>query len=73
VTPPPAKFEHRRPVQIAAQWGGVPLGPGARARREMVWAALAHVDTLAEQDGPVRCYAIRIRLEGVEVAIANVV
>jgi hypothetical protein len=39
----------------------------------MVWAALAHIDTLAELDGPVRYYAIRIRIEGVEVAVANVV
>jgi hypothetical protein len=60
-------------VHIAAQWGDVPLGPGALAHREMVWAALADVGTLAELDGPVRYYAIRIRLEGVEVSLANVV
>jgi hypothetical protein len=73
VTPPPAEFEHWRPVHIAAQWADVPLGPGALAHREMVWAALAHADTLAELDGPVRYHAIRIRLKGVEVALANVV
>jgi hypothetical protein len=39
----------------------------------MVWAALAHIDTPAEPDGPVGYYAIRIRIEGVEVAAANVV
>jgi len=60
-------------VHIAARWRDVPLGPGALAHPERVWAALAHVDTLAELDGPVRYYAIRIRLEGVEVAVANVV
>jgi hypothetical protein len=71
--PPPAEFEHWRPVDIAAQWRDVPLGPGAVAHREMVWAALAHIDTLAELDRPVGYYAIRIRIEGVEVAAANVV
>jgi hypothetical protein len=73
VTPPPAEFEHWRPVQIAARWADVPLGPGALAHPERVWAALAHIDTVAEPDGPMRYYAIRIRLEGVQVAVANVV
>jgi hypothetical protein len=73
VTPPLAGFEHWRPVRVVAQWGEVPLGPGSLAHREMVWAALAHVDTLAELDGPMGYYAIRIRLEGVKVAVANVV
>jgi hypothetical protein len=73
VTPPPADFEHWRRVHIAARWRDVPLGPGPLAHPERVWAALAHVDTPAEPDGPVRYYAIRIRLEGVEVAVANVV
>jgi hypothetical protein len=72
-TPPPAEFEHWRPVHIAAQWRDVPLGPGALAHREMVWAALAHIDTLAEPDRPVGYYGIRIRIEGVKVAAANVV
>jgi hypothetical protein len=72
-TPLLAGFERWRPVRVVAQWGDVPLGPGALAYREMVWAALAHVDTLAELDGPVGYYAIRIRLEGVKVAVANVV
>ena len=57
--PLPAEFEHWRPVRIAAQFGDVPLGPGVLARREMVWAALAHVDTLPQLDGPVRHRAIR--------------
>jgi len=73
VTPPPAEFDHWRPVHVAAQWRDVPLGPGALAHREMVWAALAHIDTLAELDPPVRYYAIRIRIEGVKVAVADVV
>jgi len=72
-TSPPAQFEHWRPVHIAARWGEVPLGPGALAHREMVWAALARVDTLAELDGRVRYYAIRIRLRGLRIALANVV
>lgn len=72
-TPTPAQFEHWRPVHIAAQWDDVPLGPGALAHREMVWAALARVGTLAELDDPVRYYAICIRLDGVRVALANIV
>jgi hypothetical protein len=73
VTPPPAEFEHWRPVHIAAQWRDVPLGAGTLAHREMVWAALSHIDTPAEPDPPVGYYATRIRIEEVEVAIANVV
>jgi hypothetical protein len=36
-------------------------------------AALVHIDTPADLDHPVRYYAIRVRIEGVEVAAANVV
>jgi hypothetical protein len=73
VAPAAAEFEHWRPTHTVAQWGAVPLGPGALARREMVWAALAHIGTLAEMDDPVCYYAIRIRIEGVRVALVSVV
>lgn len=56
-----------------AQWGDVALGSGTLAQREMVWAALAHIDTPAGLASPVRYYAIRIRLGGVRIALANVV
>lgn len=72
-TPYLGEFGHWRPVQIAAQWGDVPVSPRILGHREMVWAALAHVDTSARMDDPPRYYAIRIRLEGVQVALASIV
>lgn len=70
---PLADFEHWRPGRVTAQWD-VPVSPQTLAHREMVWAAaLAHVDTPTQMDGLLDYYAIRIRLNGVQVTLANIV
>jgi hypothetical protein len=73
VTPLLAEFEHWRPVQVAAQWADIPVDPRTLAHRETVWAALAHADAAAQTDGPPHYYAVRIQLNGVQVALASIV
>lgn len=72
-TPVPADFEHWRPVCLVAQWHDVPLATGALAHPETVWAALSRVETPERPDVPVKYYALRIRIEGVQLALATIV
>lgn len=71
--PVPADFEHWRPVHLVAQWHDVPLVTGALAHPETVWAALNQVETPERPNATVKYYALRIRIEGVQVALAAIV
>jgi hypothetical protein len=71
--PAPADFEHWRPVHLVAHWHDVALATGALAHPETVWVALSRVATPERPDAPVKYYALRIRIEGVQVALATIV
>lgn len=72
-TPAPTDFEHWRSVHLVAQWRDVPLATGALTHPETVWAALSQVETPERPEAPVKYYALRIRIEGVQVALATIV
>lgn len=67
------EFEHWRPLRLAAEWRDVPLASRALSRPETTWAELTTVDVPPGADGPLKYYALRIRLEGVHVSGATVV
>lgn len=72
-TPVPMDFERWRRVHMVAQWRDVPFTAGALAHPETVWAALRQVETPKRPDAPVKYYVLRIRIEGVQVALTNIV
>jgi hypothetical protein len=73
LAPAPTGFESWRAVRVAAEWLDVPLSAQALRHPETVWAALSHLDVAEPVESPLRYYALRIRLEGMQLALVNIV
>jgi hypothetical protein len=73
LAPAPTNFESWRAVHLAAEWVDVPLTAQALRHPETVWATLRHIDVAERAECPLRFYALRIRLEGMQLALVTIV